>query len=88
MVCNALFSDPGTLHMYLITAICYYEGKIKWNGIVHHFYIDLQRETILTISDNRPDFLCPFGSKEPDVRKSSDRKIKRFEYTQVDHIHP
>ena len=42
---------------------------------------------VLTISDRWREFLCPFGRKEPDVRKSRDRKIERFEFTPVDHIH-
>ena len=37
--CNIISSDPGMLPMYLITGTCYSEGKIKWNEIVHHFYI-------------------------------------------------
>ena len=32
-------------------------------------------------------FLCPFGRKEPDVRKSRDRKIERFEFSPVHHVH-
>ena len=67
--------------MYLITGTCYSEEKFKWNGMVHHVYINLQRETILTVYDKWQDFLCPFGRKQPDVRKSSDRKIERFEFT-------
>ena len=31
--------------------------------------------------------LCPFGRKEPGVKKSRDRKIERFEFTPIDHIH-
>ena len=32
-------SDPGKLPMYLIIGTYHSEGKIKWNGIVHHSYI-------------------------------------------------
>ena len=31
------------------------------------------------------EFLSPFGRKEPDERKSRDRKIASFEFTPVDH---
>ena len=41
----------------------------------------------LTVSDKWQEFLCPLGKKEPDVRKSRDRKIEHFEFTPVDHIH-
>ena len=30
---------------------------------------------------------CPFDREEPDVRKSSERKIESFEFIPVDHIH-
>ena len=40
-------------------------------------------ETILTVSDRWGKFLCPFDRKEPNVRKSRDRKIKRFEFTVI-----
>ena len=73
------------LPMYFITETCYSDGKIKWNGIVHHFYIKFIN--LFGLTDRWQDFLCPFGKKEPDVRKSNDRKIKRFEFTLVDHIH-
>ena len=47
---------------------------------------------MLTVSDWWWEFLCPFGRKEPDERKSRDRKIERFliytgrSYTPVDHV--
>ena len=44
-------------------------------------------EPVLAVSDRWREFLCPFGGKEPDVRKPRDRKIERFEFTPVDHIH-
>ena len=44
-------------------------------------------EPVLTVSDRLQEFLCPFGRKEPDVRKSRDRKIECFEFTPIDHIH-
>ena len=52
-----------------------------------HFTPDSLTETILTVSDRWQEFLCPFGRKEPVVRKSRGRKIERFEFTPVDHIH-
>ena len=55
---------------------------MQWN--YHHFYI---RFTTVSESDRWQEYLFPFGRKEPDVRKSSDIKIKRFEFTPVDHIH-
>ena len=42
---------------------------------------------MLTVSDRWWEFWCPFGKKEPDERKSRDRKIERFKFTPVDHIH-
>ena len=47
---------------------------------------------MLTVSDRRWELLCPFGRKEPDGRKSRDRKNERFliytgrSYAPVDHI--
>ena len=73
--------------MYLITGKYYSEGKIECNESVYHFTPISLAETILTVSDRWRDFLCPFGRKEPDVRKPRDRKIERFEFTPVDHIH-
>ena len=73
--------------MYLILQHIILKGKIKCNGIIIIFILDLRRETVLTVSDRWQEFLCPFGRKEPDVRKSTDIKIKRFEFTPVDHIH-
>ena len=60
---------------------------MKWN-CTSFFTSNIQRETILTVSDRWQEFLCPYGRKEPDVvRKSSDRKIEPFEFTPVDHIY-
>ena len=61
--------------MYLIKETYYSEGKIKWNGIVHS---NLRRETIFTVSDRWREFLCPFGRKELDERKSSDKNMEYF----------
>ena len=69
--------------MYLITGTYSSEGKIKCSEIVYHFYIKSRTETILTVSDRWREFLCPFGRKEPGVRKSRYRKIERFEFTPV-----
>ena len=33
---------------------------------------------MLTVSDKWWEFVCSFGRKEPDERKSRDRKIERF----------
>ena len=41
--CNIVFSDSGMLLMYLIAGTCYSEEKFKWNGIVYHVYINLQK---------------------------------------------
>ena len=60
---------------------------MKCNEIVYHFYIKYMTDTNLTVSDRWPEFLCQFGREEPDVRKSRDRKIERFEFTPVDHTH-
>ena len=60
--------------MYLITGTYYSEGKSKCNEIVIIFTSNSLTEPVLTVSDRRREFLCPFGRKEPDVRKSRDRK--------------
>ena len=73
--------------MYLITGTYYSEGKNLCNEIFYHFTSNSLTEIILTVSDRWREVLCPFGSKEPDVRKSRDGKIERFEFTPVDHIH-
>ena len=51
------------------------------------FKSNLRRKTILAVSDRRPECLCPFGRIELDVRKLSDRKIERCEFTPVGHTH-
>ena len=43
---NIVFSEPEMLPMYFITCTYYSDGKIKWNGIVHHLYIKFIREII------------------------------------------
>ena len=50
---------------------------MQWN-CTSFLTSNLRRDIILTVSDRWQDFLCPFGRKEPDVRKSSDRKIKHL----------
>ena len=50
-------------------------------------YLIYKRETILTVSDRLQEVLFPFVRKRTAVRKLSDRKIKRLEFTRVDHIH-
>ena len=73
--------------MYLISGTYYSEAKIYSNEIVYDFTLNSRTETILTFSDKWREFVCPFGRKEPGVKKSRDRKIERFEFTPVDHIH-
>ena len=49
------------------------------------FYIKFTKKNILIVSDRWRELLYPFGRKEPNVRKSRDRKIEHFEFTPVDY---
>ena len=70
--------------MYLIAGPCSSESNgMEWEIICTS---NVRRETILPVSDRWQYFLCPFGRKGLDVRKSSVKKIERFEFTPVDHI--
>ena len=61
------------------------KGKSSAMELYIIFTSNLRREISSTVSG--VEFLCPFGRKEADVRKSSDRKVERFEFTPVDHTH-
>ena len=40
--CDIDFSNPEMWPMYLITETYNSDGKIKWDGILYHFYIKLR----------------------------------------------
>ena len=75
------------LPIYLLTGIYFLKGKSNAIKLFTILTSNSRTEAMIPVSDRRWDFLCPFGSKEPDERKSRHSKIEHFEFTPVDHIH-
>ena len=59
--------DANDTVLHLITEHVFLKGKSNRLELCIIFTPNLRRETILTVSDNRRDFLCPFDRKESDV---------------------
>ena len=64
--------------MYLITGTWYSEGKNHGMELYIIFTSTLRTETILTVSGRWLEILCPFGRKEPDVKKVKRWKNRAF----------
>ena len=71
----------------LLTGTYFLKGKSNAIKLFIIFTSNSRTEAMLTVSDRWWEFLCLSGRKESDERKSRDRKIERFEFTPVDHIH-
>ena len=79
--------------MALITLLCnifspgtgtYNSGQnLEANIILHLFYVQLTSKTYFVCFDRWQEFSCPLSWKEPDIRKSSDRKFGSFGFTPV-----